>query len=170
MPEQRHVAAPRPAREHDPLGVGEAPGDEVVEAREHVLELEEPDVAGELVAPRLAEALGAAVVDHRDEEPGVDVGLDVRRPAVHVERVRPAVHPHDHRVRAVARRADEEAVDPLAVGVVEPPGLERPARGRRGALGLEQRRRRADREQRRRVQRRCGRGTRPRRRGGRPPR
>ena len=51
----------------------------------------------------------------------------------------------------VALRPHEEPVDALAVGVLEPPRLERPALGRRGSLGLEQRRRRADREQRRRV-------------------
>ena len=43
-------------------------------------------------------------------------------------------------------------MDALAVGVLEPPRLERPAGGGRRARGLEQRRGRADREQRRRVQ------------------
>ena len=150
-PEQRHVAAPRPAGEDRARRVGDAASHEVVEAREHVLELDEADVPGELVAPRLAEADRPAVVDHRDEEAGVDVRLDVGRPAVHVEEVRPAVHPHDHGVRAVAVGADQEPVDPLAVGVLEPPRLERPAIGRAGALGLEQGRRRPDREQPRRV-------------------
>ena len=167
--EQRHVAAPRPAREDDPRRIGEAPRDQVVEPGEHVLELEEADVPGELVAPRLPEADRTAVVDHRDEEAGVDVRLDVGHPAVHVERVGAAVHAHDHRVRAVALRADEEPVDALAVAGSRTTTTRTAGRRAPSAPELEQRRGRAHREQRRRVQRRCGRGTRPRHRAGRRP-
>ncbi len=95
----------------------------------HVFELRPADVADQRVAPLAAVAGRAPVVDESHREPGVDVRLHLRLPAVEVERGRPAVHEHQHRERpARVVRRDEEPVDALPVRVLEVPRLVRAGR------------------------------------------
>ena len=147
-PSRVDVPAPRPAGQHDPRRVRETARDDVVEPREDVLELEEADVPGELVTPLLSEPLRAAVVDHRDQEPGVDVGQEVGRPAVHVQRVRAAVDAHDAPGTGPRRRGGRGSRGRAGrCGFSNHQASNGRPVGARGPFGLEERHVRADREQ-----------------------
>ena len=132
--EERDVPTPGVAADDGALGVRDPAVDEVPEPGVHVLELGAADVSDQRVPPLAAVPDRAAVVDHADREPGVDVRLHLGLPAVEVEPRRAAVDEHQHWERAAGVvRSHVEAVHPLAVRVLEVPGLVRPA-GRGGAL------------------------------------
>src|SRR5438477_10180524 len=95
--EKRHIAAPRVARDHGAARIGETAFDEVAKPRIHVLELWSADVPDQGVAPFAAVSNRPAVIDERDREPGVDVGLNLRLPPVHVEPGWAPVAEPDHR-------------------------------------------------------------------------
>ena len=99
--EQRDVPAPRVASDDRALRIGDPPVDQILQACVHVLELRAADVPDQRVAPLAAVPDRAAVVDHADREPGVDVRLYLRLPAVEVEPRGAAVHEHQHGERAV---------------------------------------------------------------------
>ncbi len=126
--EQRDVAAPRVAGDDRSLRVGDPTRDEIGEAGVDVLELRPSDVPDQDVAPLAPVPDRAAVVDHAHCEPGFDVCLHLGLPAVEVEPRRPAVDEHHHRERpAGVVRGGVEAVDALAVRVLEVPRLVRAA-------------------------------------------
>ena len=108
------VAAVRAAGHAEAVRVGQAVGDERVDAGQHVARRAGSPVAMVRVVERLAVALGAARVAVEDADPGrgQDLELPDQRPAV--ERVRPAVDLDDERPRAVAGR-QEPALDVAAV-------------------------------------------------------
>ena len=98
----RQVAAVRAAGDAQPVRVGEAVGDRLVHAGDHVGHRAVAPVAEVGPVERLAVALGAARVrrQHRDPGAGEDLPLEHRRPAV--QRVRPAVDLEDQRLAAGA--------------------------------------------------------------------
>ena len=110
----RQVAAVRPAGDAEPLRVGQAVGDERVDAGEDVAHRARAPVAVVGVVERLAVALGAARVAVEDADPGrgEDLELPDRRPAV--ERVRAAVDLDDERPGPTPA-GEEPALDVAAV-------------------------------------------------------
>ena len=63
--EERHVTAPRVARDHCALRICDPALDQILQARVHVLELRAADVPDERVTPLAPVSSRAAVVDHR---------------------------------------------------------------------------------------------------------
>src|SRR5206468_2952441 len=66
--EQREVAAPRPARENRPSRIDYAAADDQVVRLREILELDETGPSDDRVAPRLAVAARAPIVDEHDGE------------------------------------------------------------------------------------------------------
>ena len=102
--------------------IGKPTIDEVSETCVDVLEFRSSDVPDQRVAPLAPISDRATVVDHPDDESGVDVGLHLRLPPIEVEPGRPAVDEHHHREGpARVSRGHKEAVNPLAVRILEVP-------------------------------------------------
>ena len=124
--EERDVPAPGATADSGSLGIGDAARDEVRQSRVHVLEFGPADVPDQGVSPLASVPDRTAVVDHPDDEAGVDVRLHLRLPAIEVVPGGSPVDEHEHGERpARVVRRHEEAVHRLPVWVLEMPGLVR---------------------------------------------
>src|SRR6266550_6819327 len=121
--EQRHVPAPRVARDDGTFRIGDAALNEIAKTCIDVLELRPADISDQSVAPFRAVSGGPSVIDQPDRESHVDERLDLRLPPVHVEPGRTAVDEHHHRKRAAGVVwGDEETVHAVPLRVDEVPG------------------------------------------------
>ncbi len=100
--QQRQVAAPGGAGQHQPRGVHDALVDRPLTDRDDVLQFGQPDAAAQCLRPLLAIAAGAAVVEAHDGEAVVDPGGGFDVEGVTVLLVGAAVQQEHRRVRGLA--------------------------------------------------------------------